>query len=365
MRQRPSAFDLLREDGLVRPVHIGERTIGPDLPCLIIAEAGVNHNGNLDLALRLVDAAAEARADVVKFQTFKSERVVTPLAPKAEYQVQNTGISESQLEMIKKLELPDEAFRIIQGHCREKGIVFLSTPFDDGSADLLDKMGVEAFKIPSGEITNHPFLAHVAGKKKPLIMSTGMSNLEEVAEAIRVIYETGNTELILLHCVSNYPSAPSSVNLRAMKTLEERFRVPAGYSDHTEGISIALAAAALGACVIEKHFTLNRSLPGPDHRASLEPQQLSAMVRGIRDVQAALGNGVKIAVAEELSTAAVARRSLVAAENLQAGTVLVKHMVAIRRPGTGLPPSQLDRVLGKKLRQDVPAGCLFTLEMLA
>ena len=349
---------------MVRPVFIGERSIGPSLPCLVMAEAGVNHNGSLDMALRLVEAAADAGADVVKFQTFKSEQVVTPLAPKAEYQAQNTGNSESQLEMIKALELPDEAFHTIQAHCRTNGILFLSTPFDDGSADLLEKMGVVAFKVPSGEITNFPLLTHIARKQKPLIVSTGMSNLDEVAAAIDVIHATGNQDLILLHCTSNYPAAPGSVNLRAMKTLETPFIVPTGYSDHTEGIAISLAAAALGACVIEKHFTLDRSLPGPDHRASLEPDELRAMVRGVRDVQAALGDGVKIPPAEELSTAAVARRSLVAAQNLQAGTVLSENMVAIRRPGTGLPPSQLSRLLGRTLNQDVAAGSLFTPEML-
>ncbi len=349
---------------MVKPVLIGARAVGPGLPCLVIAEAGVNHNGSLDMALRLVDAAAEAGADIVKFQTFNSEEVVTPLAPKADYQVQNTGTTESQLDMIKKLELPDDAFRTIQGRCREHGIAFLSTPFDHRSADLLEEMGVEAFKIPSGEITNHPFLSHIARKGKPLIMSTGMSKLEEVTAAVDVIYAAGNTELVLLHCVSSYPAVPSSVNLRAMKTLEQRFNVPVGYSDHTEGLSIPLGAVALGACLVEKHFTLDRKLPGPDHRASLEPRELAAMVKGIREVQSALGDGVKRPVAEELSTAAVARRSLVAAHDLQAGTVLTENMVVIRRPGTGLPPSDLTRILGRQLKRDIPAGHLFTLEML-
>lgn len=209
---------------------IGTRAVGHSLPCLVIAEAGVNHNGSLQMALRLVDAAAEARADIVKFQTFKSEEVVTQLAPKADYQVQNTGATESQLDMIRKLELPDEAFRTIQEHCRERGIMFLSTPFDHRSADLLEEMGVEAFKIPSGEITNRSFLAHVARKGKPLIVSTGMSNLDEVAAAIDTITAIGNEDVVLLHCVSNDPAAPCSVNLRAMKTLEQRFNVPVGYS---------------------------------------------------------------------------------------------------------------------------------------
>jgi N,N'-diacetyllegionaminate synthase len=349
---------------MVKPVLIGMRAVGPELPCLVIAEAGVNHNGSLEMALKLVDAAVEARVDVVKFQTFKSEEVVTPLAPKADYQLRNTGETESQLDMIRKLELPDEAFRTIQAHCRERGITFLSTPFDYGSADLLEEMGVEAFKIPSGEITNQPFLSHIARKGKPLIVSTGMSNLDEVAAALDTIIATGNQDVVLLHCVSNYPAAAASVNLRAMKTLEQRFNVPVGYSDHTEGISIPLGAVALGACVVEKHFTLDRKLPGPDHRASLEPSELAAMVRGIREVQSALGDGVKKPVADELSTAAVARRSLVAACDLRAGTVLTENMIAIRRPGTGLPPSDLARVLGRQLKQDVAAGHLFTLEML-
>lgn len=350
---------------MVKPIHLGERAIGRGLPCLVIAEAGVNHNGSLDMALRLVDAATEAGADVVKFQTFRSEAVVTPLAPKAAYQIENTGGSESQLEMIKKLELPDEAFRRIRAHCCERAIVFLSTPFDYASADLLEAMGVAAFKIPSGEITNYPLLAHIARKGRPLIVSTGMSNLVEVAAAIDVIYATGNLEVALLQCVSNYPASPSSVNLHAMKTMEERFNVPVGYSDHTDGVSISIGAAALGACIIEKHFTLDRTLPGPDHRASLEPGELAAMVRGIRDVQAALGDGVKRPAAEELNTAAVVRRSLVAACDLQAGTVLTQTMVDIRRPGTGLPPAALELLLGRTLNQDIVAGTLFTLEMLA
>ncbi len=349
---------------MVKPVVIGERSVGPGLPCLIIAEAGVNHNGGLEMAVRLVDAAAEAGVEVVKFQTFKAEQVVSPLAPKATYQVQTTGASESQLDMVKKLELPPDAFRQIERHCVERGIIFLSTPFDKESVDLLEDLGVPAFKIGSGELTNLPFLSYVASKGKPMILSTGMANLDEVAVAVNAVRASGNRALVILHCVSNYPANPSSVNLRAMKTLEETFGVPIGYSDHTEGIAVALAAASVGACVIEKHFTLDRSLPGPDHRASLEPNELAAMVRGIRTVEAALGDGIKRPAAEELNTMAVARRSLVAACDLQAGTVLVESMIAIRRPGTGLPPASLPELIGRRLRQDLPAGNLFTLEML-
>jgi N,N'-diacetyllegionaminate synthase len=350
---------------MVKPVRIGERIVGPGFPCLVIAEAGVNHDGSLDQALRLVEIAAKAGADIVKFQTFKSEEVISPIAPKADYQIQTTGDSESQLEMVKKLELPPEAFQVIARHCRECGIVFLSTPFDNGSADLLQGLGVVAFKVGSGELTNLPFLTYLAQKEKPLILSTGMANLAEVRTAVDCVRATGNNELVVLHCVSNYPAAPSSVNLRAMKTLEEVLLTPVGYSDHSEGLAIPVGAVALGACVIEKHFTLDRRLPGPDHRASLEPAELAAMVRGIRDVQAALGDGLKRPAPEELDTAAVARRSLVAARDLNAETILTGAMVAIRRPGTGLPPSALSQVIGRRLKQDVVAGDLFTLEMLA
>jgi N-acetylneuraminate synthase len=332
---------------------------------LVIAEAGVNHNGNLDMALRLVDAAANAGADVVKFQTFKSEEVVSPLAPKAAYQARTTGGSESQLEMVKKLELAPEAFAEIQQRCGQRDIVFMATPFDNGSVDLLHKLGVVAFKIGSGELTNLPFLTYVAAKGRPVILSTGMGNLDEVTAAVDTIRAGGNRDLVLLHCVSNYPASASSINLRAMKTLEEHFQVPIGYSDHTEGIEISLAAAALGACVIEKHFTLDRNLPGPDHQASLEPDEFRAMAAGIRKVQAALGDGRKQPAAEELNTAAVARRSLVAAVDLLAGTVLTETMISVRRPGTGLPPSNLPQLIGRRLLQDLPAGSLFSKDMLA
>jgi N,N'-diacetyllegionaminate synthase len=350
---------------MVKPVPIGDRSVGPDLPCLIIAEAGVNHNGSLEMALRLVDAAADAGADVVKFQTFIAEEVVSPVAPKADYQVETTGGSESQLEMVKKLELPTGAFGQIERHCRQRGIVFMSTPFDKGSVDLLKDLGVVAFKIGSGELTNLSFLSYVAAKGKPLILSTGMSNLHEVAAAVETVRAAGNPELVLLHCVSNYPAAPSSVNLHVLKTLEDEFSVPVGYSDHTEGITIPLAAVALGACIIEKHFTLDRKLPGPDHRVSLEPGELEAMVYGIRTVESALGDGRKLPAAEELNTATVARRSLLAACDLEAGTILTDAMIAILRPGTGLPPSALPELVGRRLRQGVTAGTLFTMEMLA
>ncbi len=349
---------------MVSAVQVGKHLVGPGSPCLIIAEAGVNHNGSLDMALRLVDAAAEAGADVVKFQTFKSEEVISPAAPKAEYQKQTTGSEESQLEMVRKLELSADSFATLNDHCSKRGVVFMSTPFDFGSVDLLQRLDVPAFKIPSGEVTNLPFLSYIAKQGRPIILSTGMANLAEVEVAVQTLRRSGTTDLVLLHCVSNYPSQPASVNLRAMHTLAEHFGVPTGYSDHTEGTVIPLAAAALGACVIEKHFTLDRTLPGPDHRASLEPAELAAMVRGIRVVEAALGDGRKVPADEELNTAAVARRSLVAACDLAAGTVLSESTVVIRRPGTGLPPSALPQVLGRRLREAVSAGALLSMEMM-
>lgn len=346
------------------PIKIGKNIIGNGHPCFVIAEAGVNHNGQMDLALKLIDAAKEAGADAVKFQTFKTEKVVSPIAPKAEYQVANTESAGSQLDMIRKLELTFNEFRQLHAYCSERKILFLSTPFDNESADFLNELGMAGFKIPSGEITNFPLVAHVARMKKPLIMSTGMSNMGEVASALKEIYACGNKDVVLLHCVSNYPAEPSAINLRAMDTMREEFRLDVGYSDHTRGIEIPLAAVALGACVIEKHFTLDRNLPGPDHKASLEPHELKEMVRCIRNVEASLGNGKKIPTADELKTADAARRSLVASRWIEAGTIITDEMIAILRPGTGLQPAMKSNVVGKRQLRNLDEGELFTLESL-
>lgn len=346
-------------------IQLGGRQVGGGAPCLLIAEAGVNHNGSLELAHKLVEAAQAAGADAVKFQTFRSEQVISPLAVKAAYQAATTGAAESQLEMVKKLELPFAAFRELAEDCRARRILFLSTPFDYESADALEAQGVPAFKVPSGEITNLPFLEHLAGKGKPLIVSTGMSTLDEVRAAVETLRRAGARELVLLHCVSNYPAQPAGANLRAMLTLRDAFHVPVGFSDHTLGTEVALAAVALGACVIEKHLTLDKSLPGPDHRASLEPEEFAALVRGVRAVEAALGDGVKRPMPEERNVAEVARRSLVAARRLPAGTLLAEADIAILRPGIGLPPALRSQLVGRRLRQDLEAGALFTLEMLA
>jgi N,N'-diacetyllegionaminate synthase len=346
-------------------IAIGNRRVGKGEPCFIIAEAGVNHNGRFELARQLVDVAVDAGCNAVKFQTFKPEKVCSPFAPKANYQLQTTAAEESQLEMGKKLELPFEAFQNLHEYCIDKGIIFLSTPFDYESADFLDELPVPAFKIPSGEITNLFFLEHLARKGRPLIVSTGMATLKEVAIAVETIRETRNQQMILLQCVSNYPAHPSSMNLRAMRTLEDAFGVCAGLSDHTVGTEIAFAAVALGACVIEKHFTLSQQLPGPDHRASLEPQDLVKLVKGIRNIESALGDGIKRPAEEELNTAEVARRSLVAARFIRAGTALTVDLLDILRPGTGLPPAMRSQVLGRRALHDIEAGAILSLDMLA
>jgi N,N'-diacetyllegionaminate synthase len=345
-------------------LEIAGRRIGPGHPCFIIAEAGVNHNGDLDLARRLIDAAVAAQADAVKFQTFITEESISRVAPQAAYQRENTGHSESQFDMVKRFELPLEAFGELKQYCERRGILFLSSPFDVQSVDFLDRLNVVAFKIASGEITNLPFLSYVAAKKRPIILSTGMSYLVEVETALRTIRNAGPAPVVLLHCVSNYPAAASDINLRAMATMATAFELPVGYSDHSNGIEVALAAVALGACVIEKHFTLDRDLPGPDHKASLEPDELANLVKGARTVEAALGDGRKQPAASEANTAAVARKSLVAARDIEKGATLTLESIAIKRPGTGLPPVMRDQVLGRIARVNISEGTLITFEVL-
>jgi N,N'-diacetyllegionaminate synthase len=345
-------------------IEIAGRRIGPGQPCFVIAEAGVNHNGSTALALRLVDAAAAAGADAVKFQAFKAERLVSPTAPKAEYQLAATGGAESHFEMIRRLELTADALRQIQAHCMQRGILFLATPFDEESSTQLDAMNVPLFKISSGEVINLPFLTHVAQTGRPIVLSTGMCDLREVGEAVRTIRAAGHESIVLLQCVSNYPAAPADTNLRAMQTMAEAFRVAVGYSDHTLGHEVALAAVALGACVVEKHLTLDRAMPGPDHHASSEPAEFAALVRGIRVVESALGDGSKSPAASERNTAEVARKSLVAARDLPAGTVLTADTLTAIRPGTGLSPALQTQLLGRRLRHAIPAHTPLTFEML-
>lgn len=332
--------------------------------CFVIAEAGVNHNGDLGLAMKLIDAAVASGADAVKFQTFCAEKVAALSAAKAEYQMAATGAEESQLAMIKKLELPHASFHKLKLYCEESGIIFLSTPFDEESADFLDSIGVIGFKTSSGELTNLDFLQHVARKQKPMIVSTGMAELTEVRAAVDAIRAETSAELVLLHCISNYPANPASVNLRAMQTLKQEFGCAVGFSDHTMGIEIALAASSLGARVIEKHITLDRKMAGPDHSASLEPQEFAAMVHGIRKIECALGDGIKHPAAEELPVMQVARRSLVASRDIPAGTTLAAEHIAVLRPGTGMAPAMRKSLIGRNTRRDVRAGTLFTHEML-
>jgi N-acetylneuraminate synthase len=347
-----------------KSLDIAGHKVGAGHPCFIIAEAGVNHNGSLDIAYELIDAAAAAGADAVKFQTFSAERLLGRDVPKAEYQKTNTGPG-SQFDMLRELELDRPAHEKLMKRCRDKRIIFLSTPFEEQSADLLNELDVPAFKIPSGEIPNLPFLEHVARFGKPMIVSTGMCRLGEVEDAVRAIEGAGNHHLALLQCVSSYPADPVTVNLRAMRTLSHSFGVPVGFSDHTVGLVVAAAAVALGASIVEKHFTLDRRLPGPDHLASLEPEELIDLVKAIRTVESALGNGQKVPVPSETNTADVARKSLVAAADIAAGSVLSADIIAIRRPGTGLPPSMLPYIVNRTAVEDISAGAVLRLEDVA
>jgi N-acetylneuraminate synthase len=342
----------------------------------IIAEAGVNHNGSLDIATKMVEKAMEAGADAVKFQTWKTENVVTPLARKAEYQKTGEDDAELQFEMLKKLELDYEDFWALKKHADNKGIIFLSTADDEESADFLEDI-VPLFKVGSGEVTNLPFLRHVAEKGKPLILSTGMSDLDEVEKAVRTIREVQSQKtvgdldlmefvippLILLHCVSCYPSPAEDSNLRVMKTLSTAFDLPVGYSDHTEGIVVSIAAVALGATVIEKHFTLDRGMTGPDHSSSLEPEELKAMVEAIREVERALGDGVKRLMPSESGNLDVVRKSLVAARDILKGTVVTPDMLTAKRPGSGIAPEKKESFVGKEVKRDIERDELIEEEM--
>ncbi len=330
--------------------------IGAGHPCFVIAEAGVNHNGDPALARRLIDVAADGGADAVKFQTFVPEQVVAPVAETAAYQARNTGRSESQLDLLKRCCLPLAAYPELRDHARRRGLVFLSTGFDSESVDFLAGMGVPLFKIPSGEITNLPLLRHVAAKGKPVILSTGISTLGEVETGVRALEAGGCRELVILHCVTNYPAAPAEANLDAMATLRRAFGRPVGYSDHHAGTAVAIAAVALGAAAIEKHFTLDRSLPGPDHAASLEPAELRAMIGAIRDVESARGDGTKAPGASELRNRDLVRRSLHAARDLPAGHRLTADDLICLRPARGVPPGDRDMIVGRRLRRAVRKG---------
>lgn len=331
---------------------------------LIIAEAGVNHNGDVGLAKKLIAAAAAAGADLVKFQTFIAKNLVSASAPKAEYQKKTTERRESQLEMIQRLELSREDHTVLIKECSAHGIGFFSTAFDFQSFDLLMELGcLERVKIPSGELTNLPLLRYMSRFGKPLMLSTGMANLGEIEAAIEAVEVAGTPRSLItvMHCTTEYPTPMEDVNLLAMVAMKKAFGVKTGYSDHTPGIEIPIAAAALGATVIEKHFTLDRNLPGPDHKASLEPHELKAMVEGIRNVERALGDGVKRPSPSELKNKPIARKSLVAIRPIQAGETFTAENMAARRPGTGLSPMRWDEVLGRTAIKDFAVDELITL----
>lgn len=330
---------------------------------LIIAEAGVNHNGDLGLAMQLIDAAADAGADLVKFQTFNASRQVTRAAKKADYQIQTTDGKESQHDMLQRLELTAAMHHELIAHCSKRNIGFFSTGFDIESIDLLLSLGQDHFKIPSGEITNLPYLRHIGQLGKDTILSTGMATLGDIEAAIDVLEQVGTprTKITVLHCTTEYPTPMAEVNLRAMQSIQAAFGVSVGYSDHTQGIEVATAAVAMGATVIEKHFTLDRNLPGPDHQASLEPAELKAMVTAIRNIEVALGDGIKRLTPSETRNKPIARKSLVASQAIQAGNVLTAENVTTKRPGTGISPMRWDEVIGQVARRNFAADELIEL----
>ena len=324
---------------------------------LIIAEAGVNHNGDIELAKKLIDIAADAGADLVKFQTFRADRLVSFMAAKAPYQLKDANDDESQFQMLQKLELTESMHRVLLAHCTEKKIGFLSTGFDIESVNFLFELGQRLFKIPSGEITNLPYLQHIGKLKGRVILSTGMSNMDEIEAAINVLEDSGTerTQITVLQCTTAYPVPMAEVNLHAMQSIQERFKIDVGYSDHTLGIEVPIAAVALGAKIIEKHFTIDRTLPGPDHEASLEPLELDSMIRSIRNVEVALGNGIKRLMPSEFSNVEVTRKSIVASKSIESGSIFTEKNLTTKRPGTGISPMEIKNFLGKTADRDYVA----------
>lgn len=327
----------------------------------IIAEAGVNHNGNIETARKLVDVAVMAGADAVKFQTFKAESLVRRDARKADYQMETTDQGESQFDMLKKLELTLEMHEQLSEYCRQKEIMFLSAPFDIDSLHYLMELGVDIIKIPSGEITNYPLLREAGRTKKRIIISSGMSTLNEVKNAVKVLKDNGSSDVTVLHCNTEYPTPYDDVNLRAMYTLKEELGVPTGYSDHTQGIEVPIAAAALGAAVIEKHFTLDQNMEGPDHKASLEPDELEAMVRAIRNIENALGDGKKEPSKSEKRNLGIVRKSIVAKHDIKAGELFTEENLTTKRPGNGICPMQWNQIIGQRAKRKFNADELIEI----
>ena len=345
-----------------RTFKIGDREVGQECPVFIIAEAGVNHNGDVKLGKQLVDAAVEAKADAVKFQTFKAHKLNTRTAPKSSYHLRTTPKDEDQswFELLRSQEISPDMHRELISYCSEKGIIFLSTPYDPESADLLESLDIKAYKVASTDTNNYPLLSHLGKKKRPIILSTAMCSLDEVCMGIKTIYNTGNRDLMLLHCTANYPCALENTNMLAMKTLESEFDITVGYSDHSRERINPILAVGLGAKIIEKHFTVSRDLPGPDHQASLLADELTQMVKDIRGAESAMGTGVKAPLPCEEENILKLRKSVVVARDIHAGEILNEGNLDIKRPGTGEPPEAYERFLGKKAKRDLPADHILT-----
>jgi N,N'-diacetyllegionaminate synthase len=348
---------------MMKAIRIGKKIIGEQHPSFIIAEAGVNHNGEMALAKKLVDAAARAGADAVKFQTFKTEGVVTKHVKVAAYAQKNLGRALSQQEMVKKLELSYDDFRVLKHYCDTKKIIFLSTPHSFDAIDFLNPL-VPAYKFGSGDLTNLPALTFAATKKKPMLLGTGMATLAEVRSAVRAIRKTGNNQIVAMHCTTNYPCPLDEVNLYAMLTMRRSLNCLVGYSDHTLAIQVPIMAVTLGAVVVEKHFTLDKTLPGPDHKASLEPDELTEMITTIRDVHRILGSYEKKPTSSEKSIMDLVRKSIVAREDIKKGSILEEQMLIIKRPGTGLAPEKIGSLIGKKTKRDIKKDDVIRLTMV-
>lgn len=348
----------------MKKIRVGNRQIGEGNPCFIIAEAGVNHNGDVKSAKKLIDIAKDAEADAVKFQTFKAEGVVTEMVPMVAYQQETLGIKKSQLEMLRQYELDYTDFRRLKKYCDKKDIIFLSTPHTMDSIDFLDDL-VPAFKFASGDLTNTPALMHAAKKCKPMILGTGMSTLSEVKEALNSVYNQGNKDVIMLHCTTNYPCPLEEVNFRAMQTMQKKLDCLIGYSDHTLGLMAPLMAVSLGAVLIEKHFTLDKNMEGPDHKASLNPEELKEMVRTVRDVETALGDGTKQSTINEEKIKEITRKSIVAKIAILKGTMIENKMLDFKRPGSGIEPKLVKFIVGKVANKDIKKDEILSKGMLS
>ncbi len=345
-------------------IKIDDKVIGKGYPTYIVAELGVNHNGNMELVKELIDKASEAGVDAIKFQKFKTESLVTKNAPKAKYQEVTTDAAESQFDMLKRLELSENSLQELYNYAKFKGIEAFATPFDDESVDFLYNLGIKAYKVGSGDITNIPMLKKIAKKGLPVILSAGMSTLGEIEDALDAIRSEGNDKIVLMHCTSNYPTNEEDVNLKAMNTMMTAFQIPTGYSDHTMGTAVSIAAVARGAVIIEKHFTLDRSLPGPDHSASLEPKELKELVEGIRAVERALGSPIKKPNKSELEVKYVAQKSIVAAMEIKKGEIITEEMLTVKRPGGGIKPKYLQFVVGREAKVDIKEDSIISLDMI-